>query len=354
MRFGFGCYFATILNLEIATMLPMQPLKSLVAAAAIALTCLSAPTASAQTPTPVTVRMDVFFYGSHVPILYGIVNGTYKKYGLDVTAQTGRGSGTTLQTVAAGTDQFGFADGGALTRFASQGLKVKMILGILQSTPSIVLALPDSNIKAPKDLEGRTGGFAAGSAPEQLFPALAKAAKFDLDKIKRVGVDIPTRDSLFIQKKIDFSFGYTVTQLPLMEEKCSCKINTINYVDYGLNTVGNGMVVSDEYAAAHPDVVRRFTLATAEAIEASLKEPEKAVDAFFVYAKGTQLSRNVVTRQWMETAKLLHTPETKDKPVGVMGEKDWARSIDLLVEYGGVAKGAVKPEMLFTNQYLAK
>lgn len=335
-------------------MLPKKTLKSLVAGAAFALTCLGAPAASAQALTPVSVRVDVFFYGSHVPILSGIVNGIYKKHGLEVTAQTGRGSGTTLQIVAAGTDHFGFADGGALTRFAAQGLKIKMILGILQSNPAIVLAMPESNIKTGKDLEGRTGGFAAGSAPEQLFPALAKAAKFDVNKIKRVGVDIPTRDSLFLQKKIDFSFGYTVTQLPLMEEKCNCKISTINYTDYGLNTISNGMVVSDQYAAANPDVVRRFTQATAEAIDAAVKQPEKAVDAFFVYAKDTQLSRNVVSRQWSETAKLLHTAATKDKPIGYMDVNDWQRSIDLLVEYGGLPAGAVKPEMLFTNQYLAK
>src|SRR3954447_24078711 len=89
----------------------------------------------AQNLTPVTIRMDVFFYGSHVPILLGIVDGIYKKHGLEVTAQTGRGSATTIQTVANGTDQFGFADGGTLVKFAAQGLKAKQIVGILEKTP---------------------------------------------------------------------------------------------------------------------------------------------------------------------------------------------------------------------------
>lgn len=310
--------------------------------------------ASAQTMTPVTIRVDVFFYGSHVPILYGIVGGIYKKHGLDVTAQTGRGSATTIQTVAAGTDQFGFADGGTLVKFAAQGLQAKQILGILQTSPAIILSMPEAGIKGPKDLAGHKGGFGNGSAPEQIFPALLKATGVDGSSIQRVGVDIPTRDSLFLQKQIDFSFGYTVTQLPLMEEKCACKLNVIAYPMYGLNPISNGIIVSTKYANENPDVAKRFAQATAEAIDAAVKSPDKAVDAFFEYAKGTQLSRAVVTKQWEETTKLLHTDATKGKPTGVMDAGDWQKSIDLLVEYADVPKGVVKPEMVFTNEYLTK
>jgi NitT/TauT family transport system substrate-binding protein len=322
--------------------------------AALAIVGSSAAPAAAQTMTPVTLRVDVFFYGSHVPLLYGIVSGIYKKHGLDVTAQTGRGSATTIQTVAAGTDQFGFADGGTLVKFAAQGLQAKQIVGILETSPAIILSMPDSGIKSPKDLAGRKGGFGNGSAPEQLFPALLKAAGVDGSSIQRVAVDIPTRDSLFLQKQIDFSFGYTVTQLPLMEDKCACKINVIAYPKYGLNPIANGIIVSTKYATENPDVVKRFAQATAEAIDAAVKSPDKAVDAFFEYAKVTQLGRPVVAKQWEETTKLLHTDATKGKPTGVLDTNDWQKTIDLLVEYAEVPKGAVKPEMVFTNEYLAK
>lgn len=310
--------------------------------------------ATAQTLTPVSLRVDVFFYGSHVPLLSGIVNGTYKKYGLDVTAQTGRGSATTIQTVAAGTDQFGFADGGTLVKFAAQGLQAKQIVGMLQTSPSIIMSMDDAKIKGAKDLAGRKGGFGNGSAPEQIFPALLKAAGVDGSGIQKVGVDIPTRDSLFLQKQIDFSFGYTVTQLPLMEEKCACKIDVILYRDYGLNLMANGIVVSNKYAAENPDVVKRFAQATTEAIDDAIKSPDKAIDAFFEYAKGTQLSRLVVSKQWAETIKILHTDLTKSKATGVMDAGDWQKTIDLLVEYAGVPKDAVKPEMVFTNEFLQK
>jgi len=310
--------------------------------------------AGAQELTPVTLRMDVFFYGSHVPMLLGIVDGIYKKHGLDVTAQTGRGSATTIQTVANGTDNFGWADGGVLVKFAAQGLKAKQIVGMLQQTPAIIMSKPDKNIAKPADLKGHTGGFGNGSAPEQIFNAYTKATGVDVGSIKRVAADIPTRDSLFLQGQTDFSFGYSVTQLPLMEEKCSCKLNVLRYSDAGIVSISNGVIVSDSYAEKNPDVVARFARATVEAIELAVKEPEKGVDAFFKYAKDTQLSRPVVARQWAETIKLLKTDATAKLGYGMMDAGDWQKTIDLLVEYADLPKGAVKPDMVFTNEYISK
>jgi NitT/TauT family transport system substrate-binding protein len=310
-------------------------------------------TSQVRAETAVTVRMDTFFYGAHVPILLGIVDGSYKRHGLDVTAVPGRGSANTIQTVAAGTDQFGFADGGTLVKFSAQGLKAKQIVGMLETTPAIILTMPESGITTAKDLAGKTGGFGIGSAPEQLFGAFAKGSFLDADSVKRVSVDLPTRDNLFMQKKIDFSFGYTVTQLPLMEEKCACKLNILPYAAAGITALSNGITVGDDYAAKNPEIVRGFAQATVEAIEAAVKDPQHAVDAFFEYAKDSKLSKSVVTAQWTETIKLLHTTATKDKPYGVTSPDDWQKTIDVLVEYADLPKGAVTPKSVATNEYLA-
>src|SRR5690606_38212418 len=134
-------------------------------------------------------------------------------------------SANTNQTVAAGSDDFGFADGGVLVRFAAQGLKAKQIVGMLQTNPSIILTYPESGIEKPTDVNGRRGGFGIGSAPEQLFPAFVNATGVGGDSLQRVSVDLPTRDNLFVQKEIEFTFGYTVLQLPLLQERCGCELN---------------------------------------------------------------------------------------------------------------------------------
>jgi len=302
----------------------------------------------------VTLRMDVFFYGSHVPILSGIANGIYKKHGLNVTANPGRGSATVLQTVANRTDDFGFADGGTHVKLAAKGLKAKQIFGILQRSPMVIMAKPGSGISKPSDLNGRTGGFTPGSSPEQIFPAFAKIHGINLSSIKKVSADIPTRDSIFLLDKTQFSFGYSVTQIPILEGRCKCKLVVMRYADHGITAISNGIVASDALIAEKPGVVRRFAAATSESFTAAIKNPEAAVDGFFKYAKKVRFSREVVVNQWQETVKVLHTDATKGKAYGYTAASDWQKTIDLLVNYADVPKGAVTPAMVHTNEFLPK
>ncbi|TAK80788.1 MAG: hypothetical protein EPO20_28775 [Betaproteobacteria bacterium] len=219
----------------------------------------------------------------------------------------------------------------------------------------IIMTKKSSGLNNPKDLNGKTGGFTPGSSPEQIFPALAAKTGIDLNSIKKISADIPTRDNAFLNGQTDFSFGYTVTQLPLLQERCKCELNVIKYSDYGINALSNGIVVSDALIAEKPDVVRRFAAATVESIEKAVRDPKRAIDGFFKYAEGkTQLSRDVVTKQWEETIKILKTDATKNMGYGYMSEKDWKDTIDLLVKYADVPAGKVTPAMVYTNQFLPK
>jgi NitT/TauT family transport system substrate-binding protein len=265
--------------------------------------------ASAQALDRVSVRADVFFYGAHAPIMVGIVDGIYKKHGIDVTFATGRGSSTTIQTVANGSDQFGFADAGALVRLTAQGLHAKQIVGMMQTGSYSIISYPQSNILKPKDLEGKTTGFAPGGATDQIFPAFARMTGLDTTSIKSVSVDPQARDSLFLLKKIDFDIALAAAQFPILEERCQCKLNLMRFSDY-------------------------------------------AVDDFLQYAPNAGFSRKVVADQWNQAIVLAHSPRTKDKPFGVMDPSDWRETIDVLSQYLNIPQGAVTPDKVFTNAYL--
>jgi NitT/TauT family transport system substrate-binding protein len=300
----------------------------------------------------VSVRADVFFYGAHVPIMLGIVDGIYKRHGIEATFAAGRGSATTIQTLANMSDQFGFADGATLVRLTAQGLRARQIVGILQTGSNAIMTLPDSAIREPRDLNGKTTGFAPGSATDQIFPAFARKTGIDFASIKGLSVDPPTRDSLFLLKKIDFDMALAVAQLPILQERCGCKLHLMRFSDYGLNLMSNGIVASDKIIAEQPELVRRFAGATVEAIAAAVANPQHGIDVFMQFAPNAGFSRNVVAEQWAEAMKLLHTARTRDKPYGVMDAQDWQDTIDLLEEYVNVPKGAVTPDKVFTNDFL--
>jgi len=302
----------------------------------------------------VTVRADVFFYGAHIPIMVGIVDGIYAKHNIDAKFLVGRGSATTIQTVANQSDQFGFADGAALARLASKGLRAKQVMGVLQKTSNSIMTFPDSGLNTPKDLNGKTTGFAPGSATDQIFPAFAKRAGIDFSSIKGLSVDPATRDNLFLLKKIDFNIALAVAQLPILQEKCQCKLHLMRMADYGINVMSNGIVASDGLIEKNPDLVRRFVAATVEAMKIAIADPGHGVDDFMAYTNSSGLSRSVVAEQWDEAMKVMHSKRTENEAVGVMSEQDWQDSIDILTEYAGLPAGSVKPQMLFTNQFLPR
>jgi NitT/TauT family transport system substrate-binding protein len=112
--------------------------------------------------------------------------GYFKKAGLDMTRGRGNGSGAPIPLVASGTCDVGFGDMNALIQLAAQKpAEAPIAVGMLYNEPSFTIAVrSDSDIKTPKDLEGKTPGGPAGDIALKLFPALRKVAKVDCSNIK--------------------------------------------------------------------------------------------------------------------------------------------------------------------------
>ena len=93
-------------------------------AAAIA---LSAPSLSVA-QDKVSLRLNWYLGGLHVPFYYGKDKGYYAAEGIDLTINEGRGSANTVQVVAAGSDTFGLADSSSVILNASKGADVKSVM----------------------------------------------------------------------------------------------------------------------------------------------------------------------------------------------------------------------------------
>src|SRR5438046_7323882 len=103
----------------------------------------------------VSLRLNWYLGGLHVPFYYGKDRGFYQAEGIDLTINEGRGSANTVQVVAAGSDTFGLADSSSLIATAAKGADVRSVASLLNSTGFSVLSLAETGIKSPKDLEGK-------------------------------------------------------------------------------------------------------------------------------------------------------------------------------------------------------
>ncbi|WP_433142796.1 ABC transporter substrate-binding protein [Actinomadura nitritigenes] len=326
---------------------------ALTAALALSACGDSKPEKDASGRTKVTVRTDVFYTGAVLPLIVGVQKGIYAKHGLNVTLNPGKGSATTLQTVANGSDDIGYADAGALVQAVGKHMPVKMVAGMVQKSPLAVFARKDSGITGAKDLAGKTAGFTAGSAPETVFPAFAKATGLDPDSVKLNKVDVPTRDSLFVQGKTQFTFGLLNVTEPNMKVKCKCDLTVLGYADSGLDVLSSGIVTSKKFADGDAGTLRNFLAATAEAVQTTDADTDAAVESFFSFVKTTSLSKEVVKQQWQASAKLLTTDRTKGQPFGCTSADDWKSTIRVMEQYGGVDPGKITPADAASNAFLS-
>ena len=81
-----------------------------------------------------TIRGDFFLTVYHAPYFIAADRGWYAEEGLEVEFFEGQGSSSTVQLVAAGEDDFGFAASEAVISAVSQGAPVKMVANIFDDS----------------------------------------------------------------------------------------------------------------------------------------------------------------------------------------------------------------------------
>ena len=137
------------------------------------------PRRSRRPQDEVSLRLNWYLGGLHVPFYYGKEKGYFEAEGIDLTINEGRGSGNTAQVVAAGSDTFGMADSSSPDRYRVQGRRhqdrdvdaqLDRLLG--------GLARRDRHHE-PKDLEGKKVAVSPGDPLGQLLEAVCKANDVD-------------------------------------------------------------------------------------------------------------------------------------------------------------------------------
>ena len=299
----------------------------LAAILAAAIAVVAAPLAHAQ--DKVSLRLNWYLGGLHVPFYYGKERGFYAAEGIDLTINEGRGSANTVQVVAAGSDTFGLADSSSVILTASKGADIKSVMSLLNTTGFSVVSLAESGIKTPKDLEGRTVAVTPGDPLGQLLQAVCKANSVDCAKIGMVQVDPAAKVVMVLEKKADALLGGADDQYFLIKYK-GANPAAMRYADWGANIVGMTILTSGETIKKNPDLVRRFVRASVKSWEETKKNPGAAVDAA-LKAK-PDLNRQSTLDQLMVDIDLLESKNSKGR-VGWGAQGDWDQTLAILKSY---------------------
>ena len=289
----------------------------------------AAMTRPAAAQEPVSLRLNWYLGGLHVPFYYGKDRGFFKDEGIDLTINEGRGSANTVQVVAAGSDTFGMADSSSVIGLAAKGAEVKSVMSLLNSTGFAVVSLASSGIRTPKDLEGKSLAVSPGDPLGQLFRALAASNKLDMSKINFVQVDPAAKVVTVLEKRTDALLGGADDQFFLIKYKGQ-EPHALRFADHGANIVGMTIVAKADTIRSKPEMVRKFIKASIRSWEDAKKNPGAAVDAALKVKP--DLNRQSTLDQLMVDIELLDSPNSKGR-VGWGSQQDWEQTLALLKQY---------------------
>lgn len=280
--------------------------------------------------------------------------GYFKKAGIDIVMDQGKGSGAPIPMVASGTYDVGFGDINALIQFAAQKpAEAPIAVYVMYNQPPFTIAVrADSAIKTPKDLEGKTLGGAAGDGALKLFPAFCKVAKIDCSTIKITNFQPNLREQMLMGKQIDGAFGYVNTirfsaKLMNVPEK---DIRYIKYGDFGMDLYSNAIIVSKKLTKEHPEVVKGLIEAINHGVKDALKDPDAAIDA--VAKREPLIKKPVEHERFVATLQdEMNSPEIAKIGLGNIDKARLKKAIDILVDAQSLPRTPTVDE-IYTDKFM--
>jgi NitT/TauT family transport system substrate-binding protein len=305
--------------------------------------------AQAQAQDNVSLRLNWYLGGLHVPFYYGVDRGFYRQEGINLTINEGRGSANTVQVVGAGTDTFGLADSSSIINLISKGGEIKSVMNILSSTGFSVVSAASAGIRTPKDIEGKTLAVSPGDPIRGLLEAVAAHNKVDISKVRFVQVDPAAKVVTVLEKRADGLLGGADDQFFLLKYR-GVEPHALRFADHGANIVGMAIFTGNNTIKSNPDLVRRFVRATKRAWEEARKNPDAAVDVAMKVKP--DLNRQSTKDQMLVDFELMDSVNVKGQ-IGFGHEKDWSQTIDLLKRYRGL-ETQLNWTAFHTNEFLPR
>lgn len=199
--------------------------------------------------------------------------GYYREEGLDVTFDHSDIRDALIQ-VGQGSLTFANASGDEILLARAQGIPVKLVFQTFQAFPVAIFAKRSTGLQTPDDLRGKTVGVPGrfGATYVGLLGVLY-AANVPADEVQIVEIGF-TQAAAVREDKVQAAAGYFNNE-PLILEADGVPVDVLRVGDY-INLVSNGIVASDAFIEANPEIVRRFARATARGLQDTLDDPDTA------------------------------------------------------------------------------
>ena len=273
----------------------------------------------AHAATPIKFQLDWRFEGPSALFLVPTAKGYFKDAGLDVTVDSGNGSGGAVTRVASGTYDMGFADLAALMEFHANNPdapnKPVAVMMVYNNTPASVMALKKSGIKTAADLSGKKLGAPVFDAGRRAFPIFAKVN--GIENVTWTAMDPPLRETMLVRGDVDAITGFTFTSLLNIEARGvpAADVTVLAYPDNGVKLYGNAIIASPKLIKENPEAIKAFLAAFAKGAKDVVADPAQAIEA--VKARDGIINTALETRRLqLAIDTVINSPSAREEGFG--------------------------------------
>jgi NitT/TauT family transport system substrate-binding protein len=216
--------------------------------------CLAGCPAAAQTLDKVSFGTNWIAEAEHGGFFQAVADGTYRKYGLDVTIVPGGPNNNNRIQLIAGKLDF-FLSANTLQSFDAVVNKVPVVevAAIFQKDPQVFVTHPESNVTRLQDLKPLTL-FVSSEGIASYYQWLKSEYGFSEAKVKPYTFN----SQPFIADKQSAMQGYVTSEPFGIEKAAKFKPGVILLADNGFNSYSTLIETRADLIDRNPDLVQRF------------------------------------------------------------------------------------------------
>jgi NitT/TauT family transport system substrate-binding protein len=229
-------------------------------AAGLALLIGAASPAEAQQPAKLSYGANWLAEAEHGGFYQAEADGTYAKYGLDVTiVQGGPNVNGRLLMSSGRIDCFMGSDMLNAMDAVAQGLPTIAVAGMFQKDPQVLISHPGEGLDTFESLKSAHVIYVARSSLGSFYQWLESRWGFSADNVAPYNFNAAP----FLADKKSIQQGYATSEPFAIEKQGGFKPNVFLLADYGFDTASTTIECRRDFVQSRPDVVQRFVDATA-------------------------------------------------------------------------------------------
>ncbi len=299
----------------------------------------------------VSVVLDWYPNAIHGFIYDAIENGYYKDENIEVEILFPANTNDGITMPAAGKADLGiyYLQDVILAR-ANENVPIKSVGSITKTELNVISSLKEKNITSPKDLKGKTIGYAGTELSKARIEYMMKKQGVEANDIKLVDIGFDIMNAM-TTKQVDATSGGLINhEIPFLENQ-GFEMNYFSPQAYGVPDVYEMIfVTSDKNIKENSDKLKRFMRASQKGFEYMKQNPQKTID--IIMEKQNKDNFPLIKDVELKSIDvLLPAMETAEEKFMVQRSEVWQENIDWLKEIGQL-KNDVKADELFTNELL--